>query len=152
MNWDALDIMAAGALICSAAGGFFVVTRFSTGPYYMAAAGLAAITALALVWASLAVGIIGASADPANLMYPGVLAVGAIGALLARFRPGGMARALWAMAGAQIAVGVIALAFGMGGEASAWPGDILVGSALFSLLWGLSATLFRRAAAEATAS
>ena len=54
-----------------------------------------------LVWINLAVGIIGSEDNPANLMYGGVLAVGVAGAVAARFRPGGMARALAATALAQ---------------------------------------------------
>jgi len=42
------------------------------------------------------------------LMYIGVLAVGIIGALIARFQPHGMARALFATALAQMLVAVIA--------------------------------------------
>jgi len=62
-----------------------------------------------LVWLSLGVGIIGKDGDPANLMYFGVLAVGIVGALISRFRPLGMARALFAMALAQALVATIAL-------------------------------------------
>ncbi len=56
---------------------------------------------------SLAVGIIGAEGDPANLMYGGVLAVGVFGAFIAHLQPRGMARALFAMALAQALVAVI---------------------------------------------
>jgi hypothetical protein len=54
-----------------------------------------------------AVGIIGDG--PVNVMYFGVPAIGIIGALIARLEPNGMARALFAMALAQMAVPVIAL-------------------------------------------
>lgn len=40
-----------------------------------------------------AVGIVGSEDNPANLMYGGVLAVGIVGAVIARFRAEGMARA-----------------------------------------------------------
>jgi hypothetical protein len=43
-----------------------------------------------------------------------VLAVGLIGAIIACFRPHGMARALFATALAQALVAVIALIFGLG--------------------------------------
>jgi hypothetical protein len=69
---------------------------------------------LLLVWLSLGVGIIGQDGDPANAMYFGVLAVGIVGALIARFRPGGMSRALLATALAQATVGAIALVGGLG--------------------------------------
>ena len=68
---------------------------------YRFAVGIAIVAALMLVWLSLGVGIIGRDGDPANRMYFGVIAVGIIGALIARFRPSGMARALFAMAAAS---------------------------------------------------
>ena len=74
---------------------------------YLSAVGIALGAAVMLVWLSLGVGIIGADGDPANRMYFGVLAVGIIGAILARLRPDGMARALFATALAQAAVAAI---------------------------------------------
>ncbi|CAA9566615.1 MAG: hypothetical protein AVDCRST_MAG86-1124 [uncultured Truepera sp.] len=81
---------------------------------YRAAVGVSLAAALGLARLSLGVGMIGADGDPANLMYFGVLAVGIIGAVIARFRPHGMARALLATALAQASVAVIALIFGLG--------------------------------------
>lgn len=75
---------------------------------YRLAAGVAVAAALLLAWLSLGVGIIGRDGDPANRMYFGVIAVGIIGALIARFRPEGMARALFVTALAQTAVALIA--------------------------------------------
>src|SRR5688572_8042949 len=60
---------------------------------YRFAVGVALAAALFLVWMNLAVGLIGTEDNPANLLYGGVLAVGIIGAIIARFRPHGMARA-----------------------------------------------------------
>ena len=79
---------------------------------YAAAAALAVAASLFLVWSILALGLIGVEGDPADRMYLGVIAVGLLGALVARFRPAGMARALAAMALAQAAVLVVALALG----------------------------------------
>ena len=81
---------------------------------YRFAVGVALAAALLLVWLSLGVGIIGRDGDPANIMYFGVLAVGIVGALIARFRPEGMARALFATALAQMSVAAIALIAGLG--------------------------------------
>ena len=47
--------------------------------------------------------------NPANAMYFGVPIVGIVGAAIARLRPNGMARALFAMAIAQALVTVIVL-------------------------------------------
>jgi hypothetical protein len=76
---------------------------------YRFAVGVALAAAFILFWMSLAVGLIGSEDNPANLLYVGVLAVGIIGAIIARLQPHGMARALFATALAQASVPVIAL-------------------------------------------
>ena len=96
---------------------------------------------------NLAVGVIGADGDPADLMYVGVLAVGLIGAIIARFLPHGMARALFATALAQALVAVIALIFGLGLPWSA-PVEILALNGFFVALFVGSALLFRYAGRE----
>jgi hypothetical protein len=115
------------------------------GSTYRAAIGIALVTACILVWLSLGVGIIGKDGDPANRMYFGVLAVGIIGALIARFRPLGMARALFAMALAQALVAAIALIAGLGLPWSG-PAEIVLLNAFFVAMFAGSAWLFRRAA------
>lgn len=112
---------------------------------YRFAVGIALAAALILVWLSLGVGIIGRDGDPANLMYFGVIAVGLIGALRARFRPRGMARALVATALAQTSVAVIALVAGLGHPWSG-PLELSILNGFFVALFVGSAWLFRRAA------
>jgi hypothetical protein len=74
---------------------------------YRAAVGMACVTGFVLVFINAAAGIIGDG--PVNLMYLGVLAVGFVGAVVARFQPRGMALALLATAVAQMLVPVVAL-------------------------------------------
>jgi len=107
---------------------------------YRAAAVIALAAAFLNVWINLAVGIIGSEDNPANWMYAGVLAIAALGAVLARFRPGGMARAMIAAVIAQAIVFAVALVTGLG-----FTGPITV---FFAALWIISAWLFRRAAHE----
>jgi len=112
---------------------------------YRSAIGVALAAAFILVWLSLGVGIIGKDGDPANLMYFGVLAVGTIGATIARLQPHGMARTLSATAIAQALVAAIALIAGLGLPWSG-PAEILVLNGFFIALFAGSAWLFRRAA------
>ena len=112
---------------------------------YRSAIGVALAAAFFLVWLSLGVGIIGKDGDPANLMYFGVLAVGIVGALIARLRAHGMARALFAMALAQAVVAAIALIAGLGLPWSG-PAEIVLLNAFFVALFAGSGWLFRRAA------
>jgi hypothetical protein len=116
---------------------------------YRSVVGVALAAAFVLVWLNLAVGVIGTEDDLANVMYVGVLAVGIIGAIIARFQPPGMARALFATALAQALVAVIALIFGLG---SPWspPVEILALNGFFVALFVGSALLFRYAGREQT--
>lgn len=112
---------------------------------YRLALAAAAASAFILLWLAAGVGIIGADGDRANMMYLGVLAVGIVGALIARFRPLGMARTLIAMAAAHAVVGVIAL-IAKFGEPYSGPLEILGLTAFFIVLFVGSAWLFRQAA------
>jgi hypothetical protein len=116
---------------------------------YRFAVGVSLAAAFVLVWLSLGVGIIGADGDPANMMYFGVIAVGTIGAIIARLRPHGMARALFATALAQALVAGIALIFRLGLPWSG-PAEILVLNGFFVALFVGSALLFRNAGRERT--
>ncbi len=107
--WDLADFIVAGALLVGTGLTFELAARMTGNTAYRAAVGLAVVAALILVWMNLAVGLIGSEDNPANLMYGGVLLVGIIGAIIARFRPHGLARALFATALAQALVPVIAL-------------------------------------------
>ena len=114
---------------------------------YRFALAVAVAAAFLLIWMSLGVGIIGADGDRANIMYFGVVAVGIIGAMIARFKADGMARALIAMAVAQAVVTATALIARLGLPWSG-PAEIVVLNASFIALFLGSALLFRRAARE----
>jgi hypothetical protein len=112
---------------------------------YRAGLGLALLAILMLVWLALGVGIIGGDGDPVNRVYVTVLAIGLVGAVLARFRPRGMGRTVLAMAAAQLAIAVIASIAGWGLPYSG-PVEILAINAFFVAMFVVSALLFRRAA------
>jgi hypothetical protein len=149
VDWDVADFAIFGAMLVGAGGTYELAARMTGNTAYRAAVGVAIAAAFILVWMNLAVGIIGTEDNPANLMYGGVLAVGIIGAIIARFQPEGMARTLVATALAQALVAVIAVIAGMGYPASP-PLEILGVNALFAALWLMSAWLFRKAAHEQT--
>ena len=142
--WDLADFVIFGAMLAGACGTYELAARTTVNKAYRAAVGVALAAAFILIWLNLAVGIIGAEDNPANLMYGGVLAVGIIGAVIARFEPHGMARALIATALAQAIVAVIALIAGLG--------YTLILTAFFVALWLTSARLFRKAAQEQASS
>jgi hypothetical protein len=147
--WTLFDFVFAGALIFGTGLTYVLVARKAGNIAYRAAVGIALAAAFLLVWLTGAVGIIGSEDNNANSMYFGVLAVGIIGAIVTRFRPHGMARALLATVLAQALVAVIVLIIGLG---SPWspPGvlETLILNGFFAALFVGSAFLFRYAARE----
>lgn len=142
--WGAGDFIAMWILIAGVVLAYKLVTGQSVSGAYRIAAGVALATGLILVWINGAVGLIGSEDNPANLMYAGVLAVGVIGAVIARLKPMGMARALSATAIAQLLVPVVALIL--------WRSDFSPGlvpvfglNFFFVLMFATSALLFRHA-------
>lgn len=109
---------------------------------YRAAIALAVGTALFILWGMAAVGIVGIEGDTADLMYFGVLAAGISGAIVARFQPKGMARAMFVTAGAVIVVGVVALRLGKHQAEYSSVFEILGLSAMFAALFAGSGIMF----------
>jgi len=147
VDWTAMDFAIFGTMLLLACGTYELAARTTGNLAYRAGAALAVVGAFFLVWVNLAVGIIGSEANPANLMFAGVLAVGIGGVAVARGRPRGMACALRLTALAQASVGVLAIAGGAG--------DVLRLVALtgfFVALWLGSAALFRMAARGQTSA
>ena len=151
MNWDATDFIVMGVMLAVTCGTYALAARMTRNGAYRAAVGVALATAFVLVWMNLAVGIIGAEDNPANLMYGGVLAAGILGAVIARFQPRGMARALFATAIAQGSVAVVALIAGEHQSSMSSVAEILGLNGILVALFLGSAGLFRKAARGAAA-
>ena len=144
--WDVTDFALFGALLVGVGVTFELAARKTGNSAYRSAVGVALAAAFILVWVNGAVGIIGSEDNDANLMYNGVLAVGLIGALIARFEPHGMTRAMIATAGAQALVAVIALIAGMQHSEVSSVSEILGLNGFFVALFLGSAWLFQNAA------
>jgi hypothetical protein len=145
-DWNLFDFVFAGTVLFGAALLYEFIASKGGTIAYRAACGVAIVTAVLLVWVNAAVGIIGDD-EEINFLYFTVLAVGLAGALIARFQPTGMARALFAMAVVQLLVPVIVLMI-PGLRDALWepPGlfGVFVLNAIFALLWVGSGWLFRK--------
>jgi hypothetical protein len=160
-NWPPLAFGFWGVVLLGAGLTYELLARKGGTVAYRAAVGIACATGFVLLFINAAAGIIGDG--PINLLYVGVLAVGFVSALIARFEPRGMALALFATAVAQMLVPVIALLIWQAG----WQ-DLLVDpnsphppfhpgiapvfglNAVFAMLWVVSGLLFRRATTPAS--
>ena len=80
--WTASDFVVMGVLLGSCCLAYEVATRMSGSTAYRLGFAVAIVLGFLLVWINLAVGIIGGEANPANLVFAGVLAVGLVGALI----------------------------------------------------------------------
>ncbi|UOQ75936.1 hypothetical protein MUN84_15060 [Hymenobacter sp. 5516J-16] len=123
---------------------YLLVASWGRSGAYKLAAGVAVAASLLLVCGNLAVGFIGSEDNLANLLYAVVLAVGFIGAILAKLQPQGMAKAMFATALAQFAVPFVAMAI--------WRPELNLGvlwvivlNTIFAGLWVVAGWLFRRA-------
>lgn len=150
VNWTASDFVVMGALLSATCGLYELGAWLSANASYRAAFGIAVLTGFLTVWVNLAVGMFGSENNGLNLMFLGVLIVAGLGALVAKCRPGGMARAMGVTAAAQLLAAAVGLAIGltMGMDEPDGPSvtyeAFLV--ACFALPWLASAALFRRAA------
>lgn len=143
--WTPSDFVIAFVLLFGTGLLYVLGARKGGSTAYRLAVAVALGASLFLVWANMAVGIIGSEDNPANLMYLGVLAVGAVGAALARLRAQGMALALVGMALAQGVIAAIVLVNRLGfAENGAL--DTLKINGFFAALFIGSAVLFQRAA------
>ena len=125
-----------------------LVTRNRDAIAYRAAVGIALAAAFLLTWVNFVQ--MADDVTPAAAMYFGVPIVGIIGAAVARLRPNGMARALFATALAQALVLAVALIMLITEILRLPPGHRLncaglVGMRFSRMLFAGSALLFRKA-------
>jgi hypothetical protein len=155
-DWDVrvfLLVGAVGTLLFSIGLACQMVIRKLGTTVYRAAVAVALVAAFGLVWGN----FVQAADDvnPAAMFYLSVPLVGIIAAALARFRPDGMARALFVTALAQALVLAIVLMV-RNPQVTPWTAAVLRGfggNAFFVMLFVGSALLFRKAGrGEATAA
>jgi hypothetical protein len=146
VDWGFGDFVVMGALLGGSGLVLELATQRSTSLAYRFGAACAVAASFLLIWVNLAVGFLRDEGNPANLMFLGVIGVGVIGAIIARARPAGMARAMLVAAGAQVLAGIVGLAAGWASPGGEGIYEVVLGTGLFTPLWLLSAWLFRKAA------
>ncbi|MBJ6980873.1 hypothetical protein [Luteimonas sp. MC1572] len=110
--WTAEDFVAMGLMLAVACGLYELGAWLDGGFAYRAGFGLAVLTAFLTVWVNVAVGMLGDEGNRANIMFAGVLAIAALGAILGRGRAPGMSWAMFAAACAQLMAAGAGLAMG----------------------------------------
>lgn len=137
VKWDVFDFVFATVLIFAVGIPLELAVRLNSNGAYRFGAGLALAAGFLTVWANGAVGMIGSEDNAYNLLFLGVIVLALVGSAIARFKAGGMAKAMVAAAAAQAAL-----------AAGGMPADLRGGifSMGFAIVWLLAAVLFRRAA------
>lgn len=147
VDWTGSDFAIAALLLGATCGAWEVARRITRRGLPRAAVAVAVLAGFFQVWVNLAVGLVGEGSNPANLMFMGVPVVAIAGALAARFRPAGMARAMLAAAVVHLLVGAAAAIAGWG-----LPDDDALHVAgvtlFFAAPWLVSAALFRAATGD----
>jgi hypothetical protein len=140
VNWTWHDFVVMGAMLGIACGTIEFIARLSDNFLYRLGAIVAVGTAVVTVWVNLAVGMILSERNPENLVFLGVIGIAAVGALVTRFAPRGMAVS---MAAAGIAQALIATTVAVLSLDDLYT-SLLIGA--FALPWLLAAALFHKAA------
>lgn len=139
VNWTAIDFLFAAIVFAIVGGLFELAARASRNLAYRAGTVLAVGGCFLIVWISLAVGIIGESEDPRNIIYFAIVAMIATGTYAVRGSAEGLKRTMRWMAGFMLLVALM----------HAGPARLAVPFDLFlSALWGIAALLFSRAARQ----
>jgi hypothetical protein len=147
VRWSGGDFLLMGLLISGTGMAYVLLTRTTANRTYRFAVAAALGTTFLLIWANLAVGLIGGGPHLDNLMYGVVPLVVMIGILRSRFRAAGMERSMYATALSLIVLMAIALLAGMQHYPGSSVGEILSVNGIFIALYLLAAGLFRAASA-----
>jgi len=138
-NWPPAAFLRVYVLFFVTGMVFALVARRMGAWSYKVGVGVALVAGFALGWSNMV--HVADSENPANLWYYSVLAVGAVGALLARLRAPGLARTLFAMAATLALIAVIL--------PSGAPPDMArrmaIGHGVYVVLFTASGLLFRHA-------
>lgn len=150
-KWSPGDFVFAAVMIGGTGLLFELAVRSSKHWAYRVGAAVALVATFLLIWINAAAGIIGDEGNPANLLFLGVIAVALAGALVARFRPQGMARAMLVAAVAEAMIGVAVRTLGWGADEPPGMLGVQILNGFFVALWLVSAALFRAAARQRAA-
>jgi hypothetical protein len=152
--WSLSDFVVAGTLFFGTGFTYLLITRkqatdIAGNTVYRIGIGAALFLMLLLIWVNGAVGIIGSENNEINLIYFGVIGIGIIGALIARFQPKGMALSLFALAAVQSIITVIYLLTNMAEIPANSVIEIIGVNSFFIGLFVSSAFIFLYAAKKA---
>ncbi|HEY8592125.1 MAG TPA: hypothetical protein VIL42_04575 [Sphingomicrobium sp.] len=147
VDWSVGDFIFAGVMFAIIGGLLELGVRISKNWTYRIALALALLGSLLTIWVNLAVGIVGSEDNPNNMLFFIAVLMGVGGAIGAKLRADGMARASLTTAAVMVIAFLIA-ELGPRDEPMVRPVVEAVGTSIFVMLFLGSAWLFRRAARQ----
>jgi len=138
-NWNAGSFVFVYVLFFATGMVYALIARKMNVWSYKAGVGVALVAGFALGWSNMV--HVADSENPANLVYYSVLALGAVGAWLARLEARGLARTLFAMAATLALIAVILPS----GAPPYLARNMAIGHGVFVALLTASGLLFRHA-------
>jgi hypothetical protein len=107
MAWSFGDFALFGSMLLAVCGSYELAMILGDKRAYRLGFGLTLCGMFLLVFANLAVGIVGSEENPANLAFFGIPLVGIAGALITRLSARGLATTLYVMAVLQVAAALL---------------------------------------------
>ncbi len=138
-NWGARTFVLVYVLFFGTGMAYAVIARRRGAWSYKVGVGVALLAGFALGWSNMV--HVAGTENPANLVYYSVLAVGLVGACLARLEPRGLARTLFAMAAILTLISVLLPS----GAPPYMARNMAIGHAVYVALFAASGLLFRHA-------
>ena len=142
-NWDAGAFVFLYVLLFGTGMVYSVIARKMGAWSYKVGVGVALVAGFALAWSNMV--HVADSKNPVNLVYYSVLAMGGVGACLARLQAQGLARTLFAMA-ATLALIAVVLPSGAPPHLAR---NMAIGHGVFVALFTASGLMFRHASLAA---
>lgn len=134
--WGPGDFMLMACLLGLCCGAIDLAVRRAPNRAYVGGVLVTVAGMFLLVWANLAVGLVGDEGNPLNLIFHAIPAIGVIGAFVSRWRATGLARTLRVMAILQLA----SLAVIPSGQPR-----LLIALGGFAIVWWAAARMFTAA-------
>jgi hypothetical protein len=142
VDWSVADFLIMGALVFGTGLTYVLINRFAPNWVYRIAIIVALGATFLMIWANMAVGLIGSGPNAGNIMYAVIALAVVIGILVSRLRSSAMERTMYAVVSALILLTVIALVSGMNQYPGSSSAEIVSVGAFFAALFFLAGRLF----------
>ena len=141
VDWDETDFIFAAVIFGIVGGLIELAVRLSANWYFRFGAMFGVLSGFMVVWANLAVGMIGNEDNPVNLWFGVVLLIAIAGSIASRVHSSMVAIAMATAGLVQASVGLVA---------GVLDADLLGGvfTIVLALLWFVAAVLFQKARAK----